>query len=129
MMEDYNKLTEIIIGRAIEVHRLLGPGLLESAYRKCLAHELRQAGLTVEEEKPLPVVYKDIQLDQGYRLDILVNGRIVLELKSIDAIAPVHSAQMLTYLKFGGYPLGLLINFNVTLLKEGLKRFAMSKNQ
>lgn len=127
-MNALNAITEIIIGKAIEVHRHLGPGLLEAAYRKCLAYELKLAGLEVVEEQPLPVFYKEIRIDQGYRMDLLVNNRIVVETKSIEAINEVHHAQVLTYMKFGKYPIGLLINFNVKMLVHGLKRFAMEKN-
>jgi GxxExxY protein len=123
-MED-NELTEIIIGKAIEVHRLLGPGLLESAYRECLYYELIKANLKVEKEKALPIVYKEIKLDHGYRLDLLIENKVVLELKTVDVIIDVHEAQILTYMKLGHFPLGLLLNFNVKLLKNGIKRFKM----
>ena len=122
----YSELTSKIIGCAIEVHKALGPGLLESAYEECLAYELQKAGLRIERQKALPVVYKDIKLDCGYRIDILVENAVVLELKSIDAVSPVHEAQILTYLKFSEREIGLLINFNVTLLKNGLKKYIMS---
>ena len=121
----YSDLTSKIIGCAIEVHKILGPGLLESAYEECFAYELRNAGLQIEQQKTLPVMYKDINLDCGYRIDILVEDTIIVELKSVDAINPVHEAQILTYLKFSGKKIGLLINFNVTLLKNGLKRFIL----
>lgn len=117
-----NKLTEKIIGAAIEVHRTLGPGLLESVYQECLLFELKSQGLSVEKEKSLPIVYKDVKLDHGYRIDILVENKIVLELKTVESLTDVHNAQILTYLKLGNYPLGLLINFHTTLLKNGLKR-------
>ncbi len=120
-----NKLSEKIIGSAIEVHRTLGPGLLESTYRKCLVYELKAKKLTIEEEKTLPVVYKDIQLESAYRIDIVVNQSIIVELKHVETLLDVHKAQVLTYLKLGAYPLGLLINFNVKLLKNGIKRFVM----
>ena len=122
----YSELTSKVIGCAIEVHKVLGPGLLESAYEECLAYELQKAGLNIERQKALPVVYKDIKLDCGYRIDILVENAVVLELKSIDAVSPVHEAQILTYLKFSEKEIGLLINFNVTLLKNGLKKYIMS---
>lgn len=122
-----NKLTQQIIGAAIEVHRLLGPGLLESAYEECLCRELQARNLNFERQKPIPLVYKDTKLDCGYRLDLLVEGRIVVELKSIEAIAPIHDAIVLTYLKLSGHRLGLLINFNVTLLKDGIERFRMDE--
>jgi len=120
---DINQITEKIIGCAIEVHKRLGPGLLESAYEECLSYELKSAGFTIERQVPVPVVYKDIKLECGYRIDILVEKTVVLELKTIEAFAPVHEAQILTYLKFANKPLGLLINFNVTLLKNGIRRF------
>jgi len=103
----------------------LGPGLLESAYEECLAYELRNAGMRVEQQKALPIVYKDIKLDCGYRIDILVEDTVVVELKSVDALNPVHEAQVLTYLKFSGKKIGLLMNFNVTLLKNGMKRYML----
>lgn len=120
---DINALTNKAIGCAIEVHKSLGPGLLESAYQECLAFELMKAGLQIERQAPVPVVYKDIHLNCGYRIDILVEHALVLELKSVDILAPVHEAQILTYMKFANKPIGLLINFNVPLLKNGIKRF------
>lgn len=122
-----NKITEIIIGAAIEVHRKLGPGLLESAYQKCLLYELMNKGLSVEEEVPRPIIYKDIHLNHGYRLDLLVEDRVVVEIKTVETFTDVHLAQVLTYLKLGDYKLGLLINFNVSLLKNGIKRIINSK--
>ena len=116
-------LSNRVIGCAIEVHKYLGPGLLESAYQECLFFELKQLGLEVIKEKPMPIVYKDIKLDHGYRIDLLVENKVVIEIKTVDSIIDVHEAQILTYLKLGNYKLGLLINFNVTLLKNGLKRF------
>lgn len=121
MME--NDISKITIGKAIEIHRTLGPGLLESAYRECLCYELMKEGYKVEKEKPMPIIYKDIKLDHGYRIDLLVENKVVIELKTVDALIDVHEAQILTYLKLGGYKLGLLINFNVSLLKNGIKRF------
>lgn len=118
-------LTEKIIGAAIEVHRHLGPGLLESAYETCLEYELQLLGLTVERQKPLPVVYKGIRLEQGYRIDLLVQQQVIVELKGVDALTPVHEAQVLSYLKFSGCKVGLLLNFNVKVLKDGLRRFVM----
>ncbi len=119
-----NELTGKIIGAAIEVHRQLGPGLLESAYETCLAYELEQIGLTVERQKPLPIVYKDIHLDHGYRIDLLVNHNVIVELKVVEEITKVHEAQILSYLKFSGCKIGLLLNFNVTMLKDGgIRRF------
>ncbi len=123
MNED--QLSKIIIGCAIEVHKTLGPGLLESAYQECLCYELRKKGLSIEKEKPLPVVYKDIKLEQGYRIDILVENKVVIELKTVECFTDVHIAQILTYLKLGNHKLGLLINFHVPLLKNGIKRFIM----
>lgn len=120
-----NELSKLIIGKAIEIHKVLGPGLLESAYKECLYYELMSSGLNVEKEKPLPIVYKDIKLDQGYRIDLLVENKVVIELKTVEAFTDVHMAQVLTYLRFGHFKLGLLINFNVMLLKDGLKRFIM----
>ena len=117
------KLTQKIIGAAIEVHRTLGPGLLESAYQECLLFELKSLGLKVEKEKTLPIIYKNIKLDHGYRIDLLVENKIVLELKTVECLTDVHTAQILTYLKLGNYPLGLLINFHTKLLKNGLKRY------
>ncbi len=124
MKKNVNELSRIIIGKAIEVHKALGPGLLESAYQKCLAWELRQAGLFVEEEKPLPLIYKKEKLDAGYRLDLFVEGCFLIEIKSVDAIAPIHLAQTITYLRLTETTLGLLLNFNVLKMKEGIKRVA-----
>ena len=121
--ETPDSLTHAIIGAAIEVHRVLGPGLLESAYEECLYWELIQNEFIVERQKPVPVIYKKIKLECGYRIDLLVENRVVVELKSVDKLIPVHDAQILTYMKFSEKPVGLLINFNVTLLKNGLKRF------
>jgi len=121
--EELNKITEGIIGAAIEVHRHLGPGLLESAYQAALAYELNQRGYKVEQQKPLPMTYKEIKLDAGYRLDFLVNDKVIVEIKSSDGIAPIHDAQILSYLKLSGCKVGLLINFNVKLVKNGIKRF------
>ena len=120
-----NAITRQIIGAAIEVHRQLGPGLLESAYEECLCHELAARKVNFERQKPIPLVYKDAKLDCSYRLDILVEGKIVVELKSIGGLGPIHDAIVLTYLKPSGHKLGLLINFNVALLKDGIKRFIM----
>jgi GxxExxY protein len=120
---ELNQITEKIIGCAIEVHKNLGPGLLESAYEECLVFELKKAGLTFERQKSVPVIYKDIKLDCGYRIDVLVEDIVVVELKTVDAFNPVHEAQILTYMKFAHKKIGLLINFNVTLLKQGIKRY------
>lgn len=119
----HQQLTHAIIGCAMEVHKLLGPGLLESAYEECLTYELIKAGLNIERQKPVPVVYKEIKLECGYRMDILVENIVVVELKTVEAFNDVHEAQVLTYMKFAEKPVGLLINFNVTLLKNGLKRY------
>ncbi len=124
-MEGDNKLTGSIIGCAIEVHKILGPGLLESAYEECLAFEISKSGLSVKRQKPVPVVYKKIKLECGYRIDILVENEVIVELKSIDAFAPVHTAQILTYMKFAEKKIGLLINFNVTKLVDGIKRYVL----
>lgn len=118
-----NKLTEIIIGKAIEVHKQLGPGLLESAYQECLFYELKNSGLTVIKEIALPIVYKEIKLDHGYRIDLLIENKVVIELKTVEFLNDVHTAQILTYMKLGNYNLGLLLNFHVKLLKNGIKRF------
>ena len=118
-----NEISKIIIGKAIEVHKALGPGLLESAYQECLYFELIESGLKVEKEKPMPIIYKEVKLDHGYRIDLLIEDRVVVEIKTVDTIIDVHEAQLLTYLKLGDYKLGLLINFNVQLLKKGIRRF------
>lgn len=120
-----NELTQAIIGAAIEVHRHLGPGLLESTYETCLIYELENLGLIVERQKALPVVYKAIQLEQGYRIDLLVEEKVILELKVVEQLTAVHEAQLLSYLKLSGYPVGLLLNFNVKMLKDGIRRFTM----
>ena len=117
-----NHLTYEVIGAAIEIHRKLGPGLLESAYRKCLCRELFLRGIRFKNEHPLPLEYKGIRLECGYRVDILVDGLVVVEVKSVEALAPIHDAQLLTYLRLGGWRLGLLINFNVEILKNGIHR-------
>ena len=119
---DSHQLTHEIIGAAIAVHRLLGPGLLESAYEECLCHELTLRKLGVQRQVPVPVVYKEVKLECGYRLDLVVERKVILELKSIEAFSPVHEAIMLTYLRLSGYRIGLLINFNVTILKDGIRR-------
>ena len=117
-----NDLSTLIIGCAIEVHKQLGPGLLESAYKTCMQYELIHAGLEVTSEKAMPVVYKEIKLDHGYRIDLLVCNKVVIEIKTVEAFTDVHIAQVLTYLKLGNYKLGLLLNFDVTTLKSGVKR-------
>ena len=120
---ELNEITQKIIGCAIEVHKNLGPGLLESAYEECLSYELIKKGLDIKRQKPTPVVYKEIKLECGYRIDILVENVVVVELKVVDEFNPVHEAQILTYMKFANKTLGLLINFNVAALKYGIKRF------
>jgi len=117
-----NEITEKVIGCAIEVHKLLGPGLLESAYLECLFYELQKTGLYVEKQKPLPLIYKGMKLDAGYRIDILVESKVILELKSVEALNDIHIAQVLTYMKLSDCKLGLLMNFNVLRLVDGLKR-------
>ncbi len=119
---DVNKTTEAIIGAAIEVHRHLGPGLLESTYEECLCEELSLRKITFKRQVALPVVYKGKKLDAGYRIDLLVNDEVVVELKAIDTIQPIHEAQTLTYMRLGGWQVGLILNFNVTVLKNGIKR-------
>src|SRR5437867_2251892 len=114
-----NEIGKIMVDCALRVHRELGPGLLESTYEACLAYELSEAGLSIETQKGLPVVYKEVKLDCGYRIDVLANRKVIVEVKSIEALSDVHLAQILTYLKLSGCKLGYLINFNVTLLKEG----------
>jgi GxxExxY protein len=117
-----NQITETIIGAAIEVHRSLGPGSLESAYEACLVFELVERGIKVEQQKALPVVYRSVKLDCGYRLDILVEETVIVEVKAVDSLAPIHEAQLLSYLKLSGCKVGLLINFNVKVLKDGIRR-------
>lgn len=119
---EINEVTRTIIGCAIEVHKQLGPGLLESAYEECLAFELKQKALHFERQKVLPIQYKEIQLEYGYRIDLLVENSVVVELKSVETLNPIHEAQTLTYMKFSEKKVGLLINFNVLVLKDGLKR-------
>lgn len=123
LSEEINDLSYKIIGCAIEVHKILGPGLLESAYQKCLIFELEKAVLFVRKEVSLPIIYKDIELDHGYRIDLLINNKIVIELKTVESFTDVHTAQVLTYLKLGEFPLGLLINFHSKILKNNIKRF------
>jgi len=121
-MSTYNQITEKIIGAAIEVHRKLGPGLLESAYQECLGREMLLRSIPFEREVPVPVVYKDVHLECGYRLDFLVDRSVVVEIKAVEVMPPVYEAQLLTYLRLGGWQIGLLINFNVTLLRDGIRR-------
>ncbi len=122
MKFDINKITEGIIGAAIDVHRELGPGLLESAYEACLVYELMEHGFTVERQKSLPITYKGKQVNCGYRIDLLVEGQVIVESKAVDRLEPIHDAQLLSYLKLSGYKVGLLINFNVKVLKDGIRR-------
>lgn len=117
-----NGITEQIIGAAIEVHRVLGPGLLESAYSSCLVFELRERGFRVEQERPLPVVYKSVKLDCGYRLDLVVENLVIVEIKAVERLNSVHEAQLLSYLRLYGCKVGLLINFHVSMLKQGIRR-------
>ena len=117
-----NEISNKIIGLAIEVHQSLGPGLFESAYKECLYYRLIKEGFHVDKEKPMPLIYEDVRLDCGYRIDILVESKVVIEIKSVEALNEVHFAQTLTYMKLGKYKLGLLINFNVSLLKDGIRR-------
>lgn len=119
-----NEIANKIIGLAIDVHKALGPGLLESAYQECLYYKITQSGLSAEKEKPMPLMFEEVKLDCGYRIDILVESKVVIEKKSVEALNDVHIAQTLTYLKLGNYKLGRLINFNVLALKNGLKRIA-----
>jgi GxxExxY protein len=122
---EINKITEKIIGCAIEVHKILGPGLLESSYEECLVYELEKAGLSVERQKPVPVIYKDIYLECGYRMDLLVEDMVVVELKTVECFNSFHEAQVLSYMKFAKKKIGLLINFNVVLLVNGVKRYKL----
>lgn len=117
-----NHLTETVIGAAIEVHRALGPGLLESTYEMCLCHELMLRSVPFERQKSIPVEYKGVRLDCGYRADLLVDRTLLVEVKSVEVLAPIHDAQLLTYLRLGGWKAALLINFNVRLLKQGIRR-------
>ncbi len=121
-----NSVTSGINGAAIDVHRALGLGLLESAYEACLAYELIQREMKVEQQKPLPLIYRDVQLDCGYRIDLLVDDAVILEIKSVDSLAPIQQAQLLSYLKLSGCEVGLLINFKVKLLKQGIVRMVNS---
>jgi GxxExxY protein len=117
-----NELSNIIIGLAIEVHSALGPGLLESAYKECLYYKISKSGLWVEKEKPMPLFFEEVKMDCGYRIDLLVENKLVIEIKSVEALNDIHLAQALTYLKVGNFKLGLLMNFNVVKLKDGIKR-------
>lgn len=119
-----NEIANKVIGLAINIHSTLGPGLLESAYQECLYYKIQKSGFKVEKEKPMPLIFEEVKLDCGYRIDLLVENKLVIEIKSVDAINDIHLAQTLTYMKLGNYKLGLLINFNVDLLKNGIKRVA-----
>ena len=121
----FDELSNRVIGHAIEVHRELGPGLLESAYEQCLEYELNQAGLKIKRQVPVSIQYKQIKLDCGYRVDLIVEDRLIVELKSMDKLLKIHEAQLLTYMKLTRIPVGLLLNFNVATLKEGIKRFVL----
>lgn len=121
---ELNEITGQVVNAAMKVHTILGPGLLESAYAACLAHELRERGLRVETQVPLPVTYKGVQLEVGYRIDLLVESRVIVELKAVEKMVPIHDAQLLSYLKLSGHKIGLLINFNVVQLKDGIRRLA-----
>lgn len=117
-----NILSQKVIGLAIKVHKALGPGLLENAYKECLYYKINKAGLKVEKEKTMPLIYEDIELDCGYRIDLLIENKLVVEIKSVESLTDIHLAQILTYLRLGNYKLGLLINFNVSVLRNGIKR-------
>tara|TARA_R110002096_G_scaffold318972_1_gene513249 strand:+ start:441 stop:818 length:378 start_codon:yes stop_codon:yes gene_type:complete len=117
-----NELSKIAFEAALKVHRQLGPGLLESAYQECLFYELRKSGLVVEKEKPLPLVYEDVKLEIGYRVNLIIESKLIIEIKAVEALNDVHLAQILTYLKLSNCKLGLLINFNVSLIKNGIRR-------
>jgi GxxExxY protein len=123
--EDIEQIATAIVDAAFKVHTRLGPGLLESAYRTILIYELRKRGFDVRSEVPVPIVYDEVKLDAGYRLDLLVNGRVIVEVKAVEALHPIHTAQLLTYLKLTSVRLGLLINFNTKLIKDGLKRVVL----
>ena len=119
-----NELSRIVYQDALKVHRNLGPGLLESSYEECLFYELNKSGLLIERQKPLPIIYEEIKLNIGYRVDLIIENKLIIELKSVEALNEIHFAQLLTYLKLSNCKLGMLINFNVTLIKNGIKRIA-----
>ena len=125
MKMEFDELSNRVIGCAIEVHKQLGPGLLESAYERCLSYELTAVGIRHSVQPELPIDYKSIKLENGYRVDVLIENNLIVELKSVDRILPIHEAQLLTYMKLAGIKTGLLINFNVCRLKDGLKRFVL----
>jgi len=120
--EKLNKITKTIIGMAINIHRALGPGLLESAYEACMVYDLVKAGLKVEQQKPLPIVYRGVKLECSYRLDLMIEKEVIVEIKSVEKLLPIHQAQLMSYLKLSDCKVGLLINFNVKVLKNGIKR-------
>ena len=126
MQDPSSELTEHVLGAAIAVHRALGPGLLESAYEACLAYELQDRGIRFERQVPLPVLYRDTRIDCGYRLDMVVEGTVIVEIKAVERLLPVHQAQILTYLKLSKHPIGLLLNFNVPMLRDGIRRFVQT---
>ena len=119
-----NEISKIVFDKALHVHRALGPGLLESAYEECLFYELKKSGLFVEKQKPLPLVYQEVQLEIGYRVDIIIENKVIIEVKAVEALNDIHLAQILTYLKLSDCRLGMLINFNVSMIKNGIKRVA-----
>ena len=125
MTEERDPLTKKVIGAAIEVHRALGPGLLESAYEECLCHELHASELSFKRQVGIPVAYKTVHIDCGFRVDLLVEGTLVMELKAVEKVLPIHHAQVLTYMRIGGFSRGLLVNFNEKVLKDGIKRFVL----
>lgn len=125
-MNTIDLIAKDVVDAAYKIHTKLGPGLLESAYEACLAYELTKRGYQVERQKPQPVIYDGLEIEVGYRLDILVNGEVILELKSVEQVLPIHQAQLMTYLKLSGKTLGLLINFNVPVIKQGIRRVAMN---
>jgi len=120
-----NELSKIIFDSALKIHKTLGPGLLESAYEECLFYELKKAGLYVEKQKPLPIIYDNVKLDAGYRIDLRVNKKVIIEIKAVESLNNIHTAQILTYLKLSKCKLGMLINFNVPLIKDGIKRVVL----
>jgi GxxExxY protein len=126
---EINDITNMVIGAAMKIHSAIGPGVLESVYRKCLQHELHKAGLAVQSELKLPVHYDGLVLESGYRLDLLVQDRVVIELKYVDALLPIHKAQLLTYLRLANKPLGLLLNFNVVHMRDGIRRILNNRYQ
>lgn len=125
MIQDINVLTNKVLGLAFEVHAQLGAGLLESTYESCLFYELKENNISVERQKKLPIIYKGFQLDTDYRIDLLIDNQLIIELKSVETLQPVHSAQLLTYMKLSNLKYGLLLNFNVPHLKQGIKRFIL----